>query len=163
MTTLELRDCVTRAVEAIALNDEQARVLFDPSPAIDSLAERIVALRHRGVPEPVIRDLLMDVRRLLHLNQSERGEECTIAGRLDALVARPPGENLTFKTIAQRLRGDLLDLAHCDAARARVTELIARVHADRLLSPTLRHELGGRRHDVLRALLHDTDRNGATS
>lgn len=151
----ELRVCVDRTVEAIALNDRQAKVIFDPSPEVDSLAERIVVLRHYGVPESVVRDLLGDIKRLLELNSQERSEQHAVAGSLDRMLARDPDDRgaFSFKDIARRLREDLAVLDGDPDARGRIAQLVSCVHPDRLTSSTLRHEIGGRKHDLLRSLI----------
>ena len=81
-----LRGVIDTAADAIAVNRAQARRLYDPTPDVDSLAERLLDLRRtHGVPAPVISGLLRDVRDLIALNDDELGHERTITGTLDAL------------------------------------------------------------------------------
>lgn len=164
MTAHDLRRAVDVAVETIAANREQHLLLFNPSREIDSLAEHIIALRHHGVPGAVISGLLRDVKRLLALNEDEHGGERTIAGTLDDLAraehaaerggGRLAGE-LSVRALVRALRGDLDTIGYGTGgteyalAAARVRDICERVPHCKLTSTTLRHELGGRRHDLL--------------
>lgn len=168
MNARQLRGVLDTAADAIAVNREQARRLYDPTPEVDSLAERLLDLRRtHGVPAPVISGLLRDVRDLIALNDTELGHERTITGTLDALEAaereaRNPGRlrsELSIRALVRRLRADLDTIAAAAGgteyalAASRVREVCEHATAagdvEKLRSRTLRHELGGRRHDLL--------------
>ena len=160
----QLRGVIDTAADAIAVNREQARRLYDPTPEVDSLAERLLELRRtHGVPAPVISGLLRDVRDLITLNDDELGHERAITGTLDALdraeqAARRPARlrsELSIRALVRRLRADLDTLSAAMGgteyalAATRVREVCEQADHEKLLGRTLRHELGGRRHDLL--------------
>ena len=169
-----LRGVIDTAADAIAANRQQARRLYDPAtPEVDSLAERILDLRRtHGVSAPVISGLLRDVRDLIALNDTELGHERTITGTLDALdraeraASRPARvrSELSIRALVRRLRGDLDTLAAAMGgteyalAATRVREVCEQAPPEKLLSRTLRHELGGRRHDLLVEVVRSVER-----
>lgn len=161
-----LRRALHVALDGHALNRRQAVELFNPDPEENSLAERIVALRHHGVPLHIIRRLLADVRQLLDLNDEEDGCHTTLAGQLDDLTTvvrdaelNDPGHQaLGVKSIARAVRPALADLGSTDGttyfkAALAIRDVIRVAPRDQLTSQSLRHELGAGRHDQLLALI----------
>src|SRR5258707_653834 len=63
----------------------QHRLIYNPSPETDSLVEQIVNLRHHGVPDDVIHQLIDSVQAILRLNAAEREQQRSVAGTLDEL------------------------------------------------------------------------------
>lgn len=163
MSAHDLMRCVDHATDAAAANRQQAALLFNATPEIDSLAERLITLHQHGVPRHHIRQLLADVKKLIALNDDEHHCERTIAGALDALAraehAAERGtrgrDQLTIRGLVRALRDDLDTIATAAGgteyalAATRVREVCEHVPAEKLLGGTLRHELGGRRHDLL--------------
>lgn len=151
----EPQGALAHACEAIALNRAQHRALYNPSLAVDSLAERLLALSGHGVPRPVIRALLRDVRTVLDLNTRERGAERRVTAALDALGS----SELTVKALARALRPELRTLREdTDGTRfalaaIRLREVCEQQTPERLRSQALRHELGAGPHDQLVELL----------
>lgn len=154
----ELHAVGTQVMEALALNDRQRRALYDPSPAVDSLAEELVALRAFGVPQDVIRGLVSRVGDVLTMNGLEGACQHDVSGRLDRLChAEQAGTTgvLTVKGLARALRADLAVMAAGEGARdftaaaLRVQDIVRSVSAERLRSTSLRNEIGGARHDLL--------------
>lgn len=128
-------------LDARSANLDQHRVLFDPSPEIDSLGEWIAGLpistaeRRRG---------MRFVRDLMDLNEAEGRLEQEAAGLLDPMVVgrRLRAEGLTVKQIACRLRRPLRAGApYLQAVRAVRTEA-ALVDVAKLRGPGLANELG---------------------
>lgn len=135
MKDRELRGVIDTAADVVAINREQDRQL------------RGLALRFIG-----------DVRNLIALNDTQLAKERAIAGTLDALDQaehEPLRSELSIRALVRRLRGDLDTLAAATGgteyalAATRVREVCEHTDHDKLLSRTLRHELGGRRHDLL--------------
>lgn len=163
----ELHAAGAQVIEALALNDQQRRALFDPSPAIDSLAEELVALREHGVPDHVVRRLVGRVGEVITLNGLEGACEHDVSGRLDRLrhAARARTDDaLTVKGLARALRPDLAVLARGERAREftaaalRVQDVIRSADPTKLRSRSLRNELGGGRHDLLLAFISSAER-----
>lgn len=155
----DIRGCVENAVEALALNHAQQVAIFDPSPESRSLARRIVALESCGVPHSEIKELLDGLRDLMRLNAMEAREEKRIAGVLELVLKAPNGPH-TVKQLATVLRPHLIDFEDGTPEQARkailrLRRLIDDVPRERLLAPSLRHELRGR-HDVLLRLMGAT-------
>lgn len=164
MSSHDLRRCADTALDAIALNRAQHLLLFNPSRETDSLAERLLALRAHGVPGAVISALLRDVKEILTLNEGEHTGERRLAGALDALTRaehaaerghREISGALTIRSLVRALRDDLdtigsgIDGTAFALAAMRVRDICEQTPPDKLQSTTLRHELGGRRHDLL--------------
>lgn len=166
----DLHAAGTQVIEALALNEQQRRALFDPSPEVDSLAEELVALRAFGVPDHVVRGLVSRVGDVLTLNGLEGACQHDVSGLLDRLcrVQRSgvPAV-LTVKGLARTLRADLAILAQGDVAREftaaalRVQDVVRQVPADRLRSTSLRNEIGGARHDLLLGFVASAERTPA--
>lgn len=154
----DLDTAATRTLDAQALNGRQHRALYDPSAEIDSVAEKILALRRFDVPDHAIRELLLNVRDILAMNASERHAEHDVQGAVDRVRRTPDLIGiLTIKTLARELREDLAVLSGTGGDRItaalRLNDTIRRTPRDRLLSQSLRHELGANRHDLLTTLV----------
>ena len=173
MSAHDLRGFVDVAADAIAANRAQHRLLFNPTPEVDSLAERLIALRRHGVPSGLISELIQDVKQLITLNEHEHGDERALAGALDALAraehaAEREGSRahdaISVRALVRRLRDDLDTIRASGTgtefalAAARVREICSQTPADKLTSNTLRHELGGRRHDLLVEMVRSVQR-----
>lgn len=146
------------ALEGVALTQAQQRVLFNPSPEGDSLAERVAGLQRHGVPRHVVRGLLADISTVLELNALQAGYQTALAGELDRLAsAARLGDGLTVRGLVRVLRAPLSTLltpetataAELVEARRVVKEVIRCVPRERICSPTLAHELGAHRHQKL--------------
>lgn len=158
-----LRAATHVAIEGHAVNRTEALRLYNPDPEINSLGERIIALRRHGVPPAVVGELIRDVREIIALNDREGGCHTQLAGDLEQLYRAAAGEArgvaaaITVRGIVNALREPLATLVspagHSAAvvtrARARVTDVVATTPRERLLSPSVAHELGGRRYRLL--------------
>lgn len=92
-------------MNATACNDAQARALFDPSPEVDSLKERLAVLFARyNVSAEDRRGIIRDVQRVEDWNQSERTAEKRAAGILDAQGPRNLRDTIGVKGAAAQLR-----------------------------------------------------------
>lgn len=165
------RNFLEPAMDARALNLDQARLLYDPSPEVDSLFE----VSHAVATSPELRVARRHAPRLMHLlgqlhekNEQEGDRQLLIAGAADLLVtdlralelsgASPSA--LPAKAIARELReplrrllapagGDLFELL--GDLRA-VDRLIGRTPRAQLLSRTVRYELGKEKFALLERL-----------
>ena len=171
------RDYLSNSLDAIAANDEQARLIFNPSPEVDSLVEDFKLLigssrrsvdRQADAPLPArLADTSRRLRALAHSNGRERRFELAISAAADrdvrsardlALNGRAGGEAvLACKAIARAVRVPLKTIADppagdgmalVDAVRA-VDQVLARAPAAQVCSPTVRHEIGDARYRLL--------------
>lgn len=169
----DLRDMLEVTLDGVALNDAQRLACFNPDPEVNSLAERIVALRHHGVPDTVIGDLLQQVGEVLALNGQEGNRARTVAGQLDGLAAAAQhtacnglaDAPASLKKLAEQLRPHLAVLrkpyeydgfAYVQASGA-ARRIIAACPRARLESPTVRKQLGKGPHAQLLALAASID------
>lgn len=166
MTRKEATHGLGTAMDARALNLEQTRHLFNPTPEADSLAEEIAGLLGHGVPVGVVARLTTRCRLILESNVAEGDEEMTLAAIFETEIQRalmaPVAERATVKSLARKLRGPLaamLDPADSvDYFRAccAVRDVLNAIPAEQLLTESLRHELRARRFDLLSSLLAST-------
>lgn len=150
------------AMEARARNLQQ----FDPSPAVDSLLERLRALA-LGFPPSSQREVLVAlIDGAIESNILEGGEERLICGVADELVthlrtAETSGvrRSLGARSIANRLRGPLALIASPAGAPAGeligacriVGELVTAIPPSQLLSRAVAHELGQQKFTTLQS------------
>lgn len=162
-----IRTALTGAMEAQALGDAEARALFNPDPEINSLAERISALRHHGVPADTLSAIFDDLRVVIQLNARQTIEDAGVCGHLDELAVslhRDVTEGLSralgIHALARTLRPALAVIqapgAHSAGEYVRavrdVDRIIATTPASKLLGDSVRHELGAAKHNLLREL-----------
>lgn len=164
-----IRTALSGTMEAQALGRAEARRLFNPDSEVNSLAERLMALRTFGVPQDCLRSIFADLRAVIDLNTAQCGEEASVAGQLDELATvlhRAETEahvscSLGIKSLARALRPALEVIAaparHAACVNVEAVRVIDRIISDtapsRLLGPTLRHELGAGKHDLLADLM----------
>jgi hypothetical protein len=151
-------------MEARAFNLRQSRLIVNTTPEVDSLAEVLPALRAAGVDDVLLATIVEFLRELLALNHAEGQLELQLAGWADELAidlhtSQLAGEASTLvgvRTIAALLRGPLGELGDVDddtfAAAGVVHQVLARCPRAQLLSPSLRHELGKRKFELLERL-----------
>lgn len=158
------------AMDAIALNREQQRLVYDPSPEVDSLLEHVNALA-AAAPGPT-GTILALLRRFLASNQLEGDSERRIAAAADQLtrdlrrselnsVAPRPHAAIPAKRLARTLRGPLaaiLSPADRDplafvAAVRRVDDAIRAVPTVQLLAPTVRRGMRAEQFALLELLV----------
>jgi hypothetical protein len=164
-SALATRGALERAMDARALNLEQARLVFNASPEVDSIAELPAALLRAGAPADLVARLSVLCRQLLASNVEEGRCETAVAGLLERQLsnvrALPVAERLTAKSIARRVREPLAVLlagaAEYDAAEyfgacCAIREVIAACPPEQLLAPAVRHELRDRKYSLLREL-----------
>lgn len=164
-----IRVALGGTLEARAIGEAEARRLFNPDREVNSLAERLIALRDHGVPRDDLRAIFTDLKAIIALNAKQCGHEADVAGQLDELAAAlhhaeteaHVDRALGIKAIANTLR-PALDVianpaAHPAAAYVRsvrdVDRIIASTTRTRLLSASVRHELGAGKHDLLAELI----------
>lgn len=164
MTRTEATRGLAAAMDSRALNLAQTRLLFNPTPEEDSLAEDIAGLLRHGVPAETVARLTTRCRLVLQSNVVEGDGEMTIAGIFEDQIQRtllaPVARRATVKSLAARLRDPLGVMASggCDGvayfkACCAVRDVIQTVPAGQLLTPSMRHELRGRRYDLLASLV----------
>lgn len=157
-------------MEALSENMRQARLLFDPSPATDSVVEHVVALMKSNADVGAhALELSALLRSVVESNAREGGHEQTVAGLLDAITPlldrRRSG--LTVKDAAGRLRGPLrvVDRARREVVEFRVyfeascaiKDVLALLAPDVARGAGLRNQLGKGPHDLLLSLLPAED------
>ena len=162
---------VEPGMDGIACNQAQSRIVFDPSPEVDSLVEALVAMRDGVDPGELLTAERLLVE-LLRVNRAEGDIWRAVTGRADALAcelhrlevtgAAPCG--LATRALANALRAPLgvlcapiVDpIAAADAVRAvdRVTAVLPR---ERIVGGSLEHQLGGRRYRRLVELFDRRD------
>ncbi len=146
------------ALEAVlnaqACNDAQARALYDPSPEVDSLKERLAVLfaKYRVCPEDRAA-IVRDIQRVEDWNQSERTAERSAAGMLDAAGPRTLRDTIGVRGAAAALRPVLgRDFQReCSTIRRLIAD--PRCGADLLRSKSLSSQLGCRQYARLLELL----------
>lgn len=146
------------ALEAVmnaqACNDAQARALFDPSPEVDSLKERLAVLfvKYKVTAEDRA-GIVRDVDRVQDWNQSERTAENRAAGALDAAGPRNLRDTIGVRGAAAALRPVLgRDFQQeCSTLRRLIAD--PRCGAELLRSRSLSTQLGRRQHARLLELL----------
>lgn len=174
----DLREALDHTLDAIALNREQAKRLYNPDPQVNSLAERVIALRAHGLTTRMVAELISDIRAVIELNAAERGHEREVAGALDDLLRRlyfpnraavSSGSALGVKGAALRLRGPLRVLrspaehtaAEFVTAARQVCDVVDCCSEGLLRGGSLRHELRPMLHDQLLAILGDGEQVAA--
>jgi hypothetical protein len=164
-------------MDARAFNLRQSRLIVNTTPDVDSLAEVLPALRAAGVDDVLLAMIVEFLRELLALNHAEGELELQIAGWADELAidlhtAQLAGEAKTLfgvKQTAALLRAPLGALADVDqdtfAAAGVVHHVLARSPRAQLLAPSLRHELGKGKFELLERLASQLQRDdqGATT
>lgn len=168
LTAHQARTAAHVAMDGAALNRAQHDLLFNPTPEVDSLAERLAALLRDGVPRDTIRFLFENVRELIDLNEAEHGCHTRLAGQLDDLARvlheaerdTHAAHALGIKALARALRPalDVLSdpaaadpLALVRASRT-ISAIIERTPDAQLLNASVRHEIGQRRYQALIAI-----------
>jgi hypothetical protein len=161
------------SMDQVALNAEQQRLLFDPSPERDSLVELLLLGVEVDGAQPWEVSALRVCQRLGLANREEGQLARQVAGFADALasdlhgleLARKDGEErLGVRELVGRLRGPLDVLVRADAgepvaagevaaAGAAIGRLAAVCPRERLLAQSIRHNLGGRRFRALERLV----------
>ena len=158
------RSFLEPAMDAIALNRRQTRLLANPDPELNSLTELAVALRDGAEPYELHALATLCVQ-LRDANAREGGFELLLAGAADDLAidlhARErngqASQLLGIRAAANALRaplGVLQDppagdvLAVIDATRA-VDRVLAVAPRAQLLCPALEHELGAAKFALL--------------
>lgn len=140
-----VRVALNVTLDNVTLNRQQALACFNPDREINSLAERIVALRHHGVAPDVIRTLLADVKTVLALNDREGAGTLELAGHLDEMATlladdeRNDGHVVrtrNTKNVAADLR------VHLRTLRERPTDAKAWTAVARIVESTPRERLG---------------------
>lgn len=144
-------------MDAVAANDHEARMLFDPSPEVDSLAEYTLAVasRIRDLPMPAeTRSQLLPLATAAHgrtravivQNRRERSCETDAAGALDGVARRI--HQVPVKELRSRLTPLLSASARDGIAYVHLVRELADLLANPwvgrevLLSGALAHELG---------------------
>lgn len=130
-------------MDARAVNDERQQLLAELALLLEQIRRRAVAEGERQ-------------RQLARLMETE----------VQRARMAPLEERLTAKGIARRLRGPLAVLADPSGqdalaffrAAGVVREVIAACPTEQLLAPAVRHELRGRKFDLLRQLVAGVDR-----
>lgn len=160
------RDYLHPSMDARGANTEQAHLLRNDTPAVDSVAECIELIRDMPDLEahPIVGHLTDLVERLIISNEAEGDFECHIAGAADTLVrelrrAELSGTStaLTAKAIAHHLRAPLqvINAGRGESAEARLNafaaihKIVCSVPHSQLQSPAVRHELGAAKADIL--------------
>lgn len=173
------------AVEAAFLEpgmDARAHNLrqFNPSPATDSLLERLRALALRLPPSNEREGLLAIADELIASNAAEGEAERLINGSADALVTdlrrierSGGGEFLSAKAVYRQLQPALSCLIYSHVASAReisesvriLREAVDQVPRLMLLSKTVERELGAKKFAVLRQFVNakGAGRSGGTA
>jgi hypothetical protein len=150
-------------MDARALNIEQARLLENETPGLDSLAEVLDVAR--PLLPPGLGSVLVSVAtRLDTSNEVEGRMEQAIAGAADGLTRTLRGLELAgngspfvARAIARRLREPLATVADPAAAGARelveagriIGEVLGSVPATQVFTATVAHELGEEKYRAL--------------
>lgn len=100
-----VQKALNHALDAQAANHHEERMLFDPSPEMDSLMEYILGL---PMPDQTRRVLLAKAQLVLEQNRLERDCERNIAGHLDGVVKRAncPGVKELAPKLARMLKAE---------------------------------------------------------
>lgn len=165
-------------MDAVAANHQQARLLYDPSPEVDSLLEHLTEMaRKRGDLDAIyhhIEKALPLVRATHASNAAEGNFEREALGPIDAVarMLHMAGQHKKLGVVAaaRRLREPLKvvrrmetervparDLLH---ANRQILDVIGQLTVAELRGPTMREKLGTRQdgtglYDVLCGLLTD--------
>lgn len=154
------RDGLHHAMDARAANLEQDRLLHNPDPEINSIAEFAPYVRAEARPKFEVL-----VGRTLRSNIAEGNSEMEMAGLMEDELARkrlaPTSERWTAKRIARELRDPLAVIAapakHDGIAFYRacttVRELVRELPSHQLLSGAVRHELRATKFALLAKLI----------
>lgn len=163
MTRREAQHGLGHAMDARAHNLEQTRHLFNPTPETDSLAEELAGLLKLGVPAGIVARLTTSCRQILQSNLAEGDSELQLAGLFEQAIERslaePVARRATVKSLARRLAGPLstmldpADGVEYFQASCMVRDVLVAVPAEQLLTGSMRHELRGRRYELLEQLV----------
>lgn len=150
---------VDAALEGIALNRAQHRLVTNTTPEVDSLLEHVRELARTATSEqkPHIRAMLELIRLLCESNQAELDCERLIAEAAD----RMSESGWSVKRAASELRGPLDVIVYPvkyrpseqRAAVAAVRDVIRRCPREVLDQPSMRGELRDRKLRALRSLM----------
>lgn len=165
MTAASTRAALEATMAAQVENAMQARMIFDPSPAVDSILEIAVALLATGADKDALAAKLHTLAsELAGSNVREGGHEHHASGLLDQGTARLYATGirtgLTVREAARVLRPHLrlfgevargerprLGVEH--AAHAAVRDVIVQLSDRALRGPGLRNQLGEGPHNLL--------------
>ena len=168
MNRQDAKNTLDAALEARALNIEQARLLMAATGDAQSLALHIARLLRSGVDAAEVAEMTTLCRHLAESNHREGAEEMRLAAMAEALIARhlgaPVAERITIQSLARRLRpalatidrqrcGEELDGIAFFQASCVVRDVIAQTDPERLLSRSMEHELRGRCFQLLEELV----------
>lgn len=161
------RSFLEPALDGRALNLEQAELLVNETPELDSITECIELIREH--PEisghPVVHLLVELVERLVASNEAEGELEREVAGAADVLVTELRRAELngvanaiTAKAIVRSVRGPLRAIEDGGSgdelleAFGALHHVFSEVSRAQLLSPTVRRALGDRKFELLEQL-----------
>lgn len=168
MTAKTLRTGVLEpTLDAIALNRHQARLVANPTPEVDSLAEHVRELARLATRQqrPHLLAVLELLRTLAASNDAEQTQEQTVAGLVDRMVSEQRDLELngtsrkSARACSRALRPVLADLlnpmlAAEHPARTRLLhQLVREFGPDVCLSEGVRHSLAGRKARLLENLI----------
>lgn len=155
----DIRD---HALDAIAHNLNQDRLIANPSTEVDSLVEHLAVLNRTSLPEqrPHIAAIVTIVKGLLNSNRLELGCTQHIAGTADELQVRGV-KPLAKKAVARELRDPLANLlrskligpTRVQQAMDIVADVCSRSSRANVLSVAVRHEIGVKRYSLLTELV----------
>lgn len=160
------------AMEGAAMNHAGRRILFNPTPEVDSLAERVAGLQVYGVPRHEVRALLSDIRRALDLNGGEGEVYAALCGELSSSASAAGGssrvESLTTRGVVDALgrptrlladarRGVIVDSDDLARARAAVLDAARSVPRKTLLAGFVERQLRARRFAEIVAACDEVD------
>jgi hypothetical protein len=164
-----IRIALNDAMEAQALGDAEAQRLYNPDPDINSLAERLLQLRAHNVPEPHLQAIFTDLRAVIQLNTAQTSHDAAVSGQLDELATSLHRDTtqatvtraLGIHALARALRPALAVLqapaSHSASEYVRavrdIDRIITTTPRSRLLSHSVRHELGATKHALLTELV----------
>lgn len=168
-----LRAPLETVMDARAHNLTQSALIYDPSPAEDSLAECILGLLHADDAHDRanrVAETMVLLRRLTASNVLEGECELSAAGVLDAMTkgmhCAGVRSQMTVREAAARLRRPLRAIAENPDGIAffrhacQIKDVVSLLSPDVLHGNGLRNELGTGRHDLLLSML-PTDGAGA--
>lgn len=169
------RSVLDPAMEGIALNRAQERLIYNASPELDSIAEWVNAMAEQD-PERCAETMRL-LTQLVATNQLEQTEWFKTAGfgdetiRLLRRAERQPGGGLawTRRRLVDHVRGPLAVIAdpagHDAMAFVRAVrlldDLIETVSANDLLAPAVLYQLGERKAETLQQLVESHNDSGA--
>lgn len=156
------------ALDGLVHNQDQARLIANPTVEVDSLVDHLTVLARTSMPEQRrhIRAALDIARRLHESNQLEAACERHIAGAADRaadeleLITASGVAPMGRRRVARALRDPLANLcnpvirgARRQAAMDAVVDVCRRSTRANVLSTTVRHELGVKRFSLLTELV----------